>query len=330
METATMPRQHRRHRHSALILALALLATLGIAPPASAEPPANRIAYARLLDGGGAEVFTANPDGSDEQLVPLQNPAEDFGIPIWSPDHQWLLITNNLRFESNGDLRPFRPAIVRPDGSGYRLLEVPDGPFDMYCSAWSADGARIFCAFGGADPAIFSMRASDGGDVRRVTTPPFGEASGDVPADISPDGTQLLFIRRKPGPAPDPQPYRPERFALYAINVNGTNEREIVPWGIVQGHEIQGAHWSPDGRTIIGASPQGRLFTVSAKGGGLKYLKLGVEGFAFEPNWSPNGRRIIFGVFGPEQEDLYTADPDGSHVSRVSNTPGFENGPDWR
>ena len=148
-----MPGRHSTAPSHCPVLALALLATLAIAPTASADPPTNRIAFARLLEGGGAEIFTANPDGSDEQLVPLENPAEDFGIPIWSPDHEWLLITNNLRFDGNGELLPFRPAIVRPDGSDYRLLEVPDGPFDMYCSAWSGDGARIFCGFGGTSPA---------------------------------------------------------------------------------------------------------------------------------------------------------------------------------
>src|SRR5688500_9507316 len=94
-ENATMSRRPRRHGH--LALAFALLATLAIAPTASADPPANRIAFARLLEGGGAEIFTANADGSDEALVPLDNPAEDYGIPIWSPDHEWLLITVNLR-----------------------------------------------------------------------------------------------------------------------------------------------------------------------------------------------------------------------------------------
>jgi Tol biopolymer transport system component len=283
-----------------------------------------------LLDGGGAAIFTANPDGSDEQPVPLGDAEEDFGIPIWSPDHTRLLVTNTLRFDGNGDLRPFRPAIVNPDGTGYHVLEIPDGPFDAFCSAWNGDGTRIFCGFGGDTPGIVSVRASDGGDVRRLTTSPFGAAGGDVPADISPDGTELLFIRKRPGPAPDPQQYRPERFALYAINVNGTHLRQIVSWGLVQGHEIQGAHWSPNGKLIISSTPQGKVFTVPATGGVIKTLKLGVDGFAFEANWSPDGSRIIFGVFGPEQQDLYTANPDGSQVRRVTNTPDFENGPDWR
>jgi Tol biopolymer transport system component len=29
------------------------------------------------------------------------------------------------------------------------------------------------------------------------------------------------------------------------------------------------------------------------------------------------------------QEDIYTANADGSNLVQVTNTPAFENGPDW-
>ena len=317
----------RRSAHRAL--PLALLGMLVMGPPGVLSADPDRVAYARLLDGGGAEVFTANPDGSDEQLVPLQDLAEDFSVPVWSRDHSHLLISHMLRF-GDGDFLPFRPAIVRPDGSDYRLLTIPDGPHDMDCPAWSPDESRIYCAFGGEAPGIFSIRASDGGDARRLTTPLFPPNGFDFPADVSPDGSQLVFIRKKPGPAPDPQPYRMEQFALYVINTDGTNERMVVPFGITHGHEIMAAHWSPDGRTILSTNTHGRLYTVSPNGGGIRFIKLGIDGFAFSANWSPDGSRIIFGLFGSDGEDLWTADPDGSDVERVTETPDFENGPDWR
>ena len=114
-----------RARHVRGALILAALGVLAVAPTSAASGPPDRIAFSRLLDGGGAAVFTANPDGSGEQPVPLGDAEEDFGIPIWSPDHTRLLITNTLRFDANGDLRPFRPAIVNPDGTGYHVLEIP-------------------------------------------------------------------------------------------------------------------------------------------------------------------------------------------------------------
>jgi Tol biopolymer transport system component len=317
-----------RIRQAEAAFALALVATAGIAPASLAADPSDRIAYSRQV-GFGAEILTANSDGSDEVVIPLGDPAEDFAIPVWSPDHSRLLISNTLRFDGD-ELLPFRPAIVRPDGSDYDLLEIPDAPFDMYCGAWSGDGSRIYCGVGAEAPGIYSFRSSDGGDSRRLTASPFGERGSDVPLDVSPDGTRLLFMRERMGPGPDPQPFRPERFALFVINVDGTDERRIVPWGIVLGHELEGAHWSPDGRSIISSNTGGRLFTVSPNGGAIRFIDLDIDGFAFMPNWAPDGTRIVFGLFGPEQEDLYTADPDSANVERITDTPNFELGPDWR
>ena len=51
--------------------------------------------------------------------------------------------------------------------------------------------------------------------------------------------------------------------------------------------------------------------------------------FAFEPDWSPDGSRIVFCMSINGQEDIYTAKADGSHLVQVTDTPDFENGPDW-
>ena len=315
----------RHVRHARIGLALALFTTLALVEGAAAGGPGNRIAFTRLSDAG-AQVFTANPDGSGERLVPLQDPVEDFGVPIWSRDHSRLLISHTIRFDGNGELLPFRPAIVRPDGSDYRLLQMPDAPFDTDCTSWSQNGARLYCAYGGDHPGLFSVRTSDGGDARRLTTNPYGTM--DLAVDVSPDGSQILMLREQPGPPPDPQ--ENETFALYVLNTDGSHFRLLVPYGITQGDEIGSAHWSPDGRSIIASSIDGRLFTVDPSGRCLQYLKLGIDGFAFMPNWSPDGSRIVFGLFGPDKEDLYTADANGRHVRQMTDTDAFEHGPDWR
>jgi Tol biopolymer transport system component len=37
----------------------------------------------------------------------------------------------------------------------------------------------------------------------------------------------------------------------------------------------------------------------------------------------------VFGMFINGQEDVYTANADGSRVAQVTNTPDFENTPSW-
>jgi Tol biopolymer transport system component len=310
----------------AAILALGLL----VPSAASAQGAITRIAYSKILPGGGADIFVANPNGSDEQQVPTADLVEDFGVPVWAPDASRLLITNMLRFDGAGDLLPFRPSIVNPDGSNYHLLPAIGAPFDMYCHAWAEGGTRLLCGFGGDHPGIFSVRASDGGDARRLTTNPFGNT--DVAWSMSPDGSQFAFLRYRPGPMPGPKPFQTEQVGIFVANLDGSNVRQVVAFGVAQPHELASASWSPDGRQILSTTKSGRLFVVRVDGTGLRQLTLDVASnrtYAYAPAWSPDGKRIIFGMFRDGQPDLYTADPDGSHVVQVTNSPDFENGPSW-
>ena len=88
----------------------------------------------------------------------------------------------------------------------------------------------------------------------------------------------------------------------------------------------------PDGREIISATTQGRLFVIRLDGTGLTPIKLQTgtsKYFAFEPDWSPDVKRIVFCIVINGQEDIYTARADGSDLVQVTDTPDFENGPDW-
>jgi len=147
------------------ITASAALAVTALAGPAGATVAGTngQIAFARQLPGGGADVFIANPDGTHVQQVPLVYPAEDFGIPRWSPDGSQLLISHVLRFDASGNLLPFRPATVGLDGSNFNLLEPPGAPFDTGCfGGWYPDATRLLCGYGEGPPGVFSIRAPDG------------------------------------------------------------------------------------------------------------------------------------------------------------------------
>src|SRR6516162_9261458 len=67
-------------------------------PVHATVPGANgQIAYTQgdpNANGFTAQVWTANPDGSHQQQVPLGNPVEFFSQAIWSPDGTKLLISH--------------------------------------------------------------------------------------------------------------------------------------------------------------------------------------------------------------------------------------------
>ncbi|HEX9519723.1 MAG TPA: hypothetical protein VF940_26550 [Streptosporangiaceae bacterium] len=323
-------------RKLAVLAPLAGLAALGAltAAPAGAAAPATngQITFARQIPGGGANVFITNPDGTQVQQVPLVYPAENFGIPRWSPDGRQLLISNVFRFDTAGNLLPFRPATVGVDGSNFNLLQPPGAPFDMACfGGWYPDATRLLCGYGEGPPGVFSIRASDGGDPARLTTYPFGTNCNtcDEATDVSPDGTRFVFLRFKRENAAN---FREEQVALFVENINGTGLRQITPYGLAAPHEAASARWSPDGKEIISETTQGRLLVVHPDGSGLRMIPLQTgttSYFAFEPDWSPDGTQIVFCMYINGQEDIYTANADGSNVRQVTDTPDFENGPDW-
>jgi len=325
-----------------VLAALVLPVTL---PAQRTESVTNgQIVFAQLIGAGGqgANVFTANPDGSNVLQVPLVYLAEDFGVPIWSPDGTKLLISHTVRLDGTGQCCLFQPATVNLDGSNFNQLDPPNPPgassAGMDCGAWFPDGTRLLCSFAaGSQPGVFSVRASDGGDSVRLTTYPFGPNCNacDYANDLSPDAKRFVFLRFKREVTNLPREGVVEQVALFVENIDGTGLQQLTPYGVAAPHERASAKWSPDGTKIISGMHNGNLFVVHPDGTGLTMLKLQVgtqKYFAFEPHWSPDGTRIIFGMFINGQEGMFTANPDGSNVVQIVSTPPFENlynGPDW-
>jgi len=266
---------------------------------------------------------------------------EFFSVPVWSPDGSKLLISHTVRLDSTGQCCLFQPATVKPDGSEFNQLMPPTPPGGpsangIDCWVWSLDQTRILCAFNDSssgNTGVFSIRASDGGDPVRLTTNPY--SSTDLPTDISPDGTRFVFVRYKPGASPQHNPDRTQQVALFVENLDGTGLRQITPFGLAQPHDFASANWSPDGQEILSALSNGRLFTVRPDGSGIApiVLQIGaVRYFAFQPHWSPDGKRIIFGAFTNSGEGIFTANPDASDVKQVTFTTNPQAqfaGPNW-
>lgn len=126
---------------------------------------------------------------------------------------------------------------------------------------------------------------------------------------------------------------------IYMSNVDGTNMVQITDIG-------NGAcqpSWSPDGSQLVFISPcQQRadspqnpytdtsLFTINADGTGLKQVT-NVPGADFEPDWSPDGKRIAFASIRDGNRQIYVLDVDTQAVIRLTEPDvNIENGqPAW-
>ena len=204
--------------------------------------------------------------------------------------------------------------IVDPDtGEVIRWFEMPDPDLFTACVQWSPDGNRLACeAFGNNDPAlngIYSLDATDGSDLTRVTSNSGGE---DLPGDYSPDGSRIVFLRAEPD--------RPERRseALFIAEVDGSRQAGTH---YALGPTEEPGSWSPDGDTILFAGA-GVLYTVSANEGTIKRIRLARPGAAFDPVWSPNGRKIAFALYrrATSQSDIWTARANGRGMQQITQT----------
>jgi Tol biopolymer transport system component len=240
-------------------------------------------------------------DGSGE--TPLF--AEAAEGPAWSPDgrHVSVAVQNSQGL--------IFVAVARPDGSDWRVLKSPDASSNLGCSAWSPDSSRLACeAWDDTNPArngIYTVRSSDGGDLKRVTSSPDGGHDG--PGSYSPDGSQIVFIRSG---ASDP-----DHGALMSVNVDGSGTHLLTDRtvGLTD-------RWSPDGKTIL-SEQNGSLLLVPVGGGAPSSIAIAgnLTIYASRGDWSPDGRWIVFSGRTTAKEDIFIMQSDGTNLHQITNTP---------
>jgi Tol biopolymer transport system component len=318
------------------LAAIALLSALTVTP-AVAKPRAvnGQIAFGRddpLVRG--TVLYTVNPDGSHErQLLPV-----GLGSPHWSPDGGAIVADG----AGTGDAA----WIIDPDTGTHRALPNPDpAAFDIFpCGVPSPDFERLACAgFGKTDPSlngIYTVRTSDGSDLRRLTSDTIEDQIGD----FSPDGKRLVYFHFPPEVfAPDPPNF--DLAGLYVLKVNGTGTRKIAPCC------SSGGSWSPQGNDIVfSSSPAAlsfetsfhtKIWVVHSDGSGLHEIHVpGCNGGprtdpeargCADAVWSPDGKKILFRLTTPgrgEGGDLYTINADGTGLTQVTHDGDVEF-PDW-
>ena len=318
-----IPRRSRIHPIAwlaALVVTAATLVTLAPGASATAPGPNGRLLFMRFGrhcgDSQCSAVVTIDPDGTDAvRLTGLDGAS-------WSPDGTKL---SSATLTDDGRIGTL---IVDADGSNPVELPIQDPTLNTPCGVWSPDGSRLFCE--GWDfvhphraPGVFSVDASDGSDLVRVTKNPYG--GHDIVFDTSPDGQSVVFFREDPG-------RRHRNLGLMRMDADGSNLKKIGPW--IAERFCCTASWSPDGSTIL-TSNKGLFVVVAADGSSVTTMDVDVdEGhFVFGPDWSPDGMRIAFDMATEitQRFDIYTAAADGTDVQQVSHMKGggFPTQVDW-
>ena len=306
------------------LIALALLVA-GIAAivalPATAKPSGINGKLVVNVDNsttGTEQVYTVDPDGTDLQL--LYDNAE---VGQWSPDGRQVGLT----------LSSGQQLLLNVDTGATTDLGLsaryPD--LALFCGVWSPDGSRLACeGFGQTDGSlngVYTVRSSDGGGLRRVTSDPNGD---DCPSDYSPNGNRLVITRAND-----------TSYELDTVKLDGAGLKHISPDGT--DFDFCSGSWSPQGNEIMFSahvpdSDRSTIWVAQSDGSGLRQIPVpGCGGNRSDsrsigcsaPVWSPDGQKIAFSrhsLLPNDHFDLYTVNADGSGLSQVTNTPDLQEG----
>ena len=114
-------------------------------------------------------------------------------------------------------------------------------------------------------------------------------------------------------------------FEIAVSNIDGTETKRLTENRDDDDHPV----WSPDGTRIAFTSSSTRsvsgirrelysLYTMAEDGSDVQTVYRGA--FASAPAWSPDGNLIAFTGFEDDRRVVYTVRPDGSELTRISNT----------
>jgi Tol biopolymer transport system component len=313
----------------------AAFTTVGAVPAYATSSGRNgRIAFRRYFNEAHTRgaIFTVNPDGTAERQVTHSFGMNETTEPDWSPNGRWIV----YNVWHQGDDNRSRIFKIRADGTHRVSLA---GSCTTPCltdgfAQWAPFGKRIVFQRGLGPSvgennvmAICVMKA-DGTHVRQITQrgadPTVAQPYQDNAPTWSPNGKRLAFVRQKVSSG---------HRAIFSVRLDGTGLRQITPWRLDAGQP----DWSPNGRWIAFYGPTSsdtsrHVALVHPNGTGLHTITSG-PGTWGSLSFSPDGRKITashspgFGI--AQNADVYTMNIDGTDLTNVTNSNGFESAPDW-
>jgi Tol biopolymer transport system component len=185
---------------------------------------------ANLISSNSIGIYTSDLDGSNYRQI-FSSAGHSSYAPAWSPDGQWLAISDGEVFTEK---RITRLLLIKADGSGQRELGDPadSGSFPSF----SPDGKQIaYRAWGDEHHRGLRILNLADGSTRALTS-----ESDNFPA-WSPQGDRICFTRKTPAPA---------FFDIFVIRTDGGDLKQLTN---AAGNDAHCA-WSPDRKYILFSS----------------------------------------------------------------------------
>ncbi len=243
----------------------------GVETQPSFSPDGKQIVFVWGGETGENEDIYVSLVGTDSILRLTTDPASDTS-PAWSPDGKY------IAFYRAG-VRPGYLIVPAIGGPERKIADVePQGKSVGRKVVWSPDRKLLYLSEPTKPhgvPRIVAVSYATG-EKHSVTQP--GEQLGDEDLAISPDGSQLAFVRGC--------------VRLCVLRLDNAQERSLV-----MAPGIRGLAWTADGNDIVYAtlrSSGNNLWKIAASGTAGPEFISGVSGEVAFPAISPDGRKLVY------------------------------------
>jgi Tol biopolymer transport system component len=217
-------------------------------------------------------------------------------------------------------------ATLPKDGGPYHFLttvdRMPNGAFDP---DFTSDGRTIFFWSFGAPDSIYSV-PTRGGRITQIHTDCIENPNcfGDDNPAISPNSRELLAVRFI---GPFDQNGCLAFAGIMLFHSDGSHSRQLTP----SGPECTGddePRWSSDGNWIVFRHGEANglisVWIMRRDGSHRRQVTPGTTLAYGNPNWSPDGDRIVFQIPAEPTDDqnpqqVYTIHPDGTHFRQITH-----------
>jgi Tol biopolymer transport system component len=263
---------------------------------------------------GTWQIYTMNPDGSDQDQITNLAPTDDDGLfPHISPNGQKIIFAYN-----NGEGPDLY--VINVDGTGLTQLTKDHGSF---FPCWSPDGRHIaFTMNSKVGTGVIAIMTANGSGKRRILTT---DRWGSVAPIYTPKGKQMVFQSEMGGFV----------SAAWIMNADGSHQHRLTQPAL----KAAASSISPDGKRVLildnlNSPPaiRNEIFEMNLDGSRLKRLAP-LPSFHHDlwPSYSPDGSKIAFvsdrsssditeftyGTF-----DIFTMNSDGSELTDVAPSVG--------
>lgn len=240
-------------------------------------PEGKRIAFIHTPDS--AEV----PDPSSRnQLWTLHLETRQMrrvmNVPMFTPDWH----PDGSRFVFHSTRIPQYLFTVGADGPPIRQLTGPGSPNPDFentvVGRWRPDGNRILFSVEAGDRSGIYTMDPDGSSVQK-------RVGWSLMPDWFPSGDRITYVSWDSS-VEDPA----RRKQIYVARADGTNRRKLTD--LDDSRDTAAPSVSPDGQQIAFAHDD-QIYLMTADGTNVRQVT-GGEGDAAQPEWSPDGRTILF------------------------------------